>query len=95
MAKRKKHVGSSLDSLLEETGDLSEVNAQAIKQVIAWEVSQKMKAEGISKTKMAESMKTSRSSLDRLLDPTNSSVTLDTLNKAAWAVGKTLRIELS
>ena len=95
MAKRNKHVGSSLDSLLEETGDLSEINAQAIKRVIAWEVGQKMKAEGISKTKMAESMKTSRSSLDRLLDPTNSSVTLDTLNKAARAVGKTLRIELS
>lgn len=95
MAKRNKHVGSSLDNLLEETGDLSEVNAQAIQLVIAWEVSQKMKLESISKTKMAESMNTSRSALDRLLDPTNTSVTLNTLNKAARAVGKTLRIELS
>ena len=90
MARQNKHIGSSIDSLLEETGELSEVRAVAIKRVIAWEIGQKMKAEHISKTKMAESMNTSRSALNRLLDPQNTSVTLNTLNKAARAVGKTL-----
>ncbi len=93
MAKHNQYIGSSLDDLLEETGELAEVNTVAIKRVIAWEISQKMETEHISKTKMAELMDTSRSSLDRLLDPTNSSVTLHTLDNAARAVGKTLRIE--
>ena len=95
MAKRNQYIGSSLDDLLEETGELAEVNAIAIKRVIAWEIAKKMKAEHISKTKMAEMMDTSRSALDRLLDPKNTSVTLHTLDNAARAVGKTLRIELS
>ena len=95
MAKRNQYIGSSLDDLLEETGELAEVNAVAIKRVIAWEIVQKMEAEHITKTKMAEIMETSRSALDRLLDPANTSVTLHTLDNAARAVGKTLRIELS
>ena len=95
MAKHNKHLGSSLDDLLEETGELAEVNAVAIKRVIAWEIMQKMDADHISKTKMAELMNTSRSALNRLLDPDNTSVTLHTLDNAARAVGKTLRIELS
>ncbi len=95
MAKQNKHLGSSFDSLLEETGELAEVNAVAIKRVIAWEITQKMAAEHISKTKMAALMETSRSALDRSLDPANTSVTLHTLDNAARAVGKTLRIELS
>jgi len=95
MAKHNQHIGSSLDDLLEETGELAEVNTIAIKRVIAWEISQKMEAEHISKKKMAELMDTSRSALDRLLDPANTSVTLHTLDNAARAVGKTLRIELS
>lgn len=94
MAKHNQHLGSSLDDLLEETGELAEVNAMAIKRVNAWEITQKMKAEHLSKTKMAELMDTSRSALDRLLDPANTSVTLHTLDNAARAVGKTLRIEL-
>ena len=94
MAKDNQHLGSSLDDLLENTGELAEVNAMAIKRVIAWEVAQKMKTEHLSKTKMAELMKTSRSALSRLLDPTNTSVTLHTLDNAARAIGKTLRIEL-
>lgn len=94
MAKQQ-HIGSSLDDLLQDTGELAEVNAVAIKRVIAWEIAQKMKAEDISKTKMAKIMDTSRSALDRLLDPENTSVTLHTLDNAARAVGKTLRIELS
>ena len=95
MAKRNQFIGSSLDALLEETGELAEVNAVAIKRVIAWEIAQKMEAEHITKTKMAKIMETSRSALDRLLDPANTSVTLHTLDNAARAVGKTLRIELS
>ena len=95
MAKRNQYIGSSLDDLLEETGELAEVNAVAIKRVIAWEIAQKMEAEHITKKKMAEIMDTSRSALDRLLDPANTSVTLHTLDNAARAVGKTLRIELS
>jgi antitoxin HicB len=94
MGKLNKHVGSSLDDLLEETGELAEVNAVAIKRVIAWEITQKMEAEHISKTNMAQLMGTSRSALDRLLDPANTSVTLHTLDNAARAVGKTLRIDL-
>ncbi len=94
MVKNNKYVGSSLDDLLEETGELAEVNAIAIKRVIAWQISQKMKAEKISKKKMAAIMATSRSSLDRLLDPTNTSVTLHTLDNAARAIGKTLRLDL-
>lgn len=94
MAKRNQYIGSSLDDLLEETGELVEINTVAIKRVIAWEITQKMEAEHITKTKMAEIMETSRSALDRLLDPANTSVTLHTLDNAARAVGKTLRIEL-
>jgi len=81
MARCKQYIGSYLDGLLEETGELAEVNTVAIKRVIAWEIAQKME--------------TSRSALDRLLDPANTSVTLHTLDNAARAVGKTLRIELS
>lgn len=95
MAKHNQHLGSSFDDLLEHTGELAEVNAVAIKRVIAWEIDAKMKTEHLSKTKMAELMHTSRSSLDRLLDPTNTSVTLHTLDNAARALGKTLRIELA
>ncbi len=95
MAKHNQYIGSSLDDLLEETGELAEVNAVAIKRVIAWEITQKMEVEHISKTKMAELMDTSRSALARLLDPANTSVTLHTLDNAARAVGKTLRIELT
>lgn len=94
MAKKNKHVGSSLDDLLKETGDLAETNAAAIKRVVAWQISQKMKDEKITKKRMASMMSTSRSSLDRLLDPKNTSITLHTLNNAARAIGKTLHIEL-
>ena len=94
MAKKNKHMGSSLDDFLGETGELAEVNAVAIKRVIAWQISQKMATEKISKKKMAEIMATSRSALDRLLDPTNTSVTLNTLDHAARVIGKTLRIDL-
>jgi DNA-binding Xre family transcriptional regulator len=95
MAKAKnKHIGSSLDELLYETGEQAEIDAAAIKKVIAWQVQEMMKAENISKTEMAKRMDTSRSALDRLLNPANTSVTLHTLDAAARALGKRLRLEL-
>lgn len=94
MSEENESVGSSFDDLLNETGEAAEVNAVALKRVIAWEIKQRMQAESISKSRMAELMRTSRSSLDRLLDPDNTSVTLHTLDNAARVIGRTLRIEL-
>lgn len=88
------HSGSSFDSFLEEEGILEEVQAVAIKRVIAWQLSEAMKAGKISKKAMAERMGTSRSQLDRLLDPENSAVHLQTIARAARAVGKRLRLEM-
>jgi antitoxin HicB len=91
---KNKHIGSSLDDLLKETGDFTETTTIAVKRVIAWQITQKMESEQITKTHMAEMMDTSRSSLDRLLNPDNTSVTLHTLDNAAKAIGKSLRIAL-
>ncbi len=88
------HSGSTFDSFLEEEGLLNEVDALAIKRVIAWQLSQAMKAGKVTKKAMAERIGTSRSQLDRLLDPKNGSVQLQTVAKAARAVGKRLRIEM-
>ena len=88
------HSGSTLDSLLEEDGILAEVEAVAVKRVIAWQLQEIMKAGGITKTAMAARLGTSRSQLDRLLDPQNATVQLDTITRAARVVGKKLRIEM-
>jgi antitoxin HicB len=88
------YIGSSLDDLLEEDGILEEVDAIAIKRVLACLVQELMQEKGLTKTAMAQEMNTSRASLDRLLDPENTSVTLNTIVNAAKAVGKRLRIEL-
>ncbi|QCS49808.1 Fis family transcriptional regulator [Picosynechococcus sp. PCC 11901] len=88
------HIGSSLDDLLEEDGILAEVNALALKRVLAWQLSQEMERQELSRSQMAASMKTSRASLQRLLDPENTSVTLKTMEKAAAIVRKPSRIEL-
>lgn len=88
------HIGSSVDSLLEEEGTLAEINSIALKRVIAWQIEQAMNEKKLTKTAMAQAMKTSRTSLDRLLDPHNPSVTLDTIERAAKAVGKRVRLEL-
>lgn len=87
------HVGSSLDDLLEEDGILAEVNAIALKRVLVWQILQEMQSRGLSKSQMAVAMSTSRPSLDRLLDPSNTSVTLKTMGRAAAVLGKCLRIE--
>ncbi|MEH2004682.1 helix-turn-helix domain-containing protein [Nostoc sp.] len=88
------YVGSSLDDLLEEEGTLEEINLIAAKRVIAWQISKAMEEKKLNKAAMAKEMKTSRSSLDRLLDPSNSSVSLDTIARAARVVGKRIRLEL-
>ena len=90
-----KHIGSSFDDFLEEEGILAETEAIAIKRVIAYQVSQLMKSKNLSKVAMAQQMNTSRSALDRLLDPQSTSITLQTLERAAHAIGKRLRIEFA
>ena len=92
---KKKHVGSSFDEFLAEEDLLSEAEATAVKRVIAYQLTQFMEDNELSKTAMARRMQTSRSALDRLLDPANPSVTLQTMDRAARALGKNLRIELT
>ena len=87
-------LGSTFESWLDAQGVREEVTAAAIKQIIAEQLAEEMKRKGISKTRMAEMMETSRAQIDRLLDPKNSSATLETLMRAAKAVGRELRLEL-
>ncbi len=91
---KKKNIGSSFDSWLREEGVEEEVTAVAIKRVLARQVEAAMSDSGLSKAEMARRMRTSRSQLDRLLDPENDSVTLTTLQKAATAIGRQVRLEL-
>lgn len=92
--KRNKHVGSSFDDFLQEEGLLAETTSEAVKRVLAWQIAEAMKNEKLSKAEMARRMQTSRASLDRLLDPENSAVTLKTMHKAAKILGKQIRMEL-
>lgn len=94
MSKVNRHVGSSLDDFLREEGLVEEARAVAIKEAVAFQVQKAMKAEKISKVEMARRMKTSRAALDRFLAAGNASVTLQTLSRAARAIGRDLRIEL-
>jgi hypothetical protein len=89
------HIGSSFDEFLSEQGLLEECEHQALKEMLADQVRQAMADNHLSKTAMAERMKTSRRQLDRLLDPTVANVTLATMSKAARAVGRELHISLS
>ena len=94
MTKRNKHIGSSLNDFLKEEGILEETRAVALKEAVAWQVRQAMDKEKNTKVEMARRMCTSRAALDRFLAPGNDSVTLQTLAKAAHAIGRGLRIEL-
>jgi hypothetical protein len=87
-------IGSSFESFLEEEGIRDDVEAVAQKRVFAWQIRQAMEASGITHSEMAERMQTSRSQVARLLDPDNTSVQLDTLQRAAHAVGRSLKLEL-
>lgn len=95
MAKRTTHIGSTLDDFLSQQGMLEEVSARAIKRVIAWQLAEAMKTQGLTKTAMAERMHTSRSMLDRLLDETDTGLTIETLSRAAQALGYRVRVELA
>ena len=90
----KKHIGSTFESFLEEEGIFEEVNVAAIKMVIADSLKQYMVEMDITQTEMAKRLKTSRTGLQRLLDPENYSVTLLTLNRAATVLGKKVAMNL-
>ena len=85
---------STLDDFLKQDGKLDEFQATAIKEVLAWQIAEAMKANKISRSGLATRMKTSRSQIGRLLDPKDGNVTLATLQRAARMVGRSLRLEL-
>jgi len=91
---KKTHRGSDFRDFLQEQGVLGEVEARALKQALSLQLDQLLKKEELTKTQMAARMKTSRAAVDRLLDASNSSVTLNTLGRAARALGRKVRIEL-
>jgi DNA-binding Xre family transcriptional regulator len=91
----KTHIGSNFDEFLDEEALLEGATAVAIKRVVAWQIEREMKAQKLTKTALAAKMNTSRAALNRLLDGTDTSLTLTTLSSAANALGKNLRIELT
>lgn len=94
MDEKNPHAGSTLESLLREDDAYEDIKNDAIKSVLAYKLDEAMKAQNLSKARMAKRMRTSRSQLDRLLDPQNEGVTLHTLKRAAEAVGMRLELEL-
>ena len=94
MAKRNLHAVSNFDDFLKDEGMFEEVQAKALKRALSEQIEESMQAANISKVKMAEMMATSRSQLDRVLDPDNVAIQLDTPMKAARAVGKTVEIKI-
>jgi antitoxin HicB len=93
--KKNRHIGSDFEDVLKQEGLLADAEAVAIKRIVAFQVAKMMEKQRLTKTEMARRMKTSRSALDRLLDPTNDSITLQTLERAARALGKRLRVEFA
>lgn len=93
--RRNIHSGSTFDGFLEQEGIREEVEAVAIKRVLAWELEQAMQKQQKTKQAMAKQLHTSRSQLDRLLDPRNTSVTIDAMSRAANAVGKRLIVRVA
>ncbi|MES3008987.1 MAG: helix-turn-helix domain-containing protein [Pseudomonadota bacterium] len=91
---KKGSIGSSFDDFLEKEGVASETKSMAIKRVLAWQIEEAMKHKQLSKNQMAKAMHTSRSQLDRILDPSNERIQLGTIIKAAHVLGRELRIEL-
>ena len=92
---KNKSIGSSFDDFLEEEGIAEEVEAGAIKKIIAYQLLEAIEKEQITKTALAVQLETSRAAVNRLLDPENESVTLLTLARAASVLGKKLRFELA
>jgi antitoxin HicB len=91
----KKYIGGKFDDFLKEENLYEEVQVAAVKRVVAYQIAEEMKRKKLTKTEMASRMKTSRAALERLLDPDNTSITLFTLERAASALGKKLRVELA
>jgi len=89
------HIGSNFDDFLAEEGLLTETETLAVKRVIAYQVEQMMKEQNLTKTEMSRRMNTSRAALERLLDPANQSITLQTLERASKALGRRLQITLA
>ena len=92
---KNKYIGSNFDDFLAEEGLLAETETVAVKRVIAYQVEQMMKEQNLTKTEMSRRMNTSRAALERLLDPANQSITLQTLERAAKALGRRLQITLA
>src|SRR6267142_2140623 len=90
---RKRHVGSSIDDFLKEEGIFEEAQALAVKEVVAWQLDEAMRKRKISKNKMATLLKTSRTQVDRLLNP-KSDITFSSLQRVAAMVGRRVMIEL-
>jgi len=88
-----KHTGTGIDDFLKEEGIFEEAQAQAVKEVVAWQLAEAMKKKKISKNRLAALLKTSRSQVDRILDPKND-ITLGSLQRAAAMVGRRVMIEL-
>ena len=93
--RKNKHIGSNFDDFLQDEGLLAEAEATAVKRVLAHQIEKEMAERHISKSALASMMQTSRSSLDRLLDPENPSVTLLTLESVALALGKRLKVQIA
>lgn len=87
--------GSNFNDFLEEEGVLEEVSAKAHKRLLALQLADIMKEKSITKTSLASKLKTSRSQLDRILDPNNASITIEVLERVAHAVGKKLHIKFA
>lgn len=94
MTDAKSSVGGSLEDFLDDLGERDEVYGEAIKRVLAWEIEEARKTQSISKSEMAAKMGTSRTQVERVLDPQNVAVSLDTLERAARSVGKKLLVKL-
>ena len=92
---RRTNRGSDLRDFLKENGVLDEVEERAMKQALALQLAEMLKKNDLTKVEMAAHMKTSRAAVDRLLDASNTSVTLATLGKAARALGRKIKIELA
>lgn len=90
-----KHIGSSFDDFLEEQGTIDECSAVAAKRVLAWQLTQEMEKNDVTRTELAQRMETSRASVNRLLDPNNPSVNLQTMERAARVLGRRLDIQLA
>ena len=89
-----KHIGSDFDAFLAQHGELEEATAVAVKRVIAWQITQAMRTAGVNKSALARKMPTRRTVVDRMLDATDTGLTLETMTRAATALGFRVQVEL-